>query len=113
MTVDLNLLEDVAKGIARDGWWAMADLVRAAIAGLSELRARPAPHRWTREKPAGPGWYWMRGSEWPPSWDDPMIVAAMWRGGELIVGGGYERAPDVEFAGPIPEPAEPEEASHA
>jgi hypothetical protein len=70
---------------------------------------RPAPPRWSREKPAGPGWYFVR----------PMleVVRVVRDGDRLAIDNGaalgcLELPDDAEWCR-IPEPAEPEESPRA
>lgn len=55
---------------------------------------------YTTERPTVPGWYWIRGVQWNKGIPS---VAIRW----LADVPGYWR---VEFAGPIPPPAEPRPA---
>jgi hypothetical protein len=63
MPVDLDELEEIANWMAMLRNMRDASNIRSAIAELAELRSRPAPARWTREKPTEPGDYPMRRTE--------------------------------------------------
>ena len=74
---------------------------------LVELAKKGYFLKWTKDKPTAPGFYWIQNEQ-------AVSVVEVWRGprGELVVlypgdevEKGFLEIPDVEWAGPIPEPS--------
>jgi hypothetical protein len=110
-----NILESLTYKAAAGSTIAVEAI--AVITELAKLRAEPPRTAaiWTREKPAEPGWYWLRGSltGHPGAVVQVEIFGAPvdlafsrnghWFGDKDVAG--------AEWSGPIPEPAEPARAA--
>ena len=86
------------------------EAARATINQLgTELAVATAPLTWTREKPTEPGWYFCRNIP-KRTFDkiDDDVFRAIRTLTDLRWDGGFIIADGLEFAGPIPEPREPQ-----
>lgn len=103
MGTDLDRLDGAIGYLLVHGMNGMAAEIRAAIAELAELRARPAIPPWSRGRPTEPGWYWAMGEgRWTGDPVGPFVVEASrneWTGDFTI--SGLHSTVDVEFSGPI------------
>ena len=73
---------------------------------MSDIEDGKMPHRWTKTRPAAPGWYWYRDNS-------QVVVVSVVEGKEsarLVLvddrGPRYVDDLNVEWAGPIAEPIE-------
>lgn len=108
MSVDPDELDTLATKLEHAGLGLLAPLVREAVAEIRRHRAGP---RWTRERPTEPGWYLIR-LKYDSSRSRHLArVVRDQRGRPLLAcdGAGPESPEDCWFAGPLPEPAGPEE----